>query len=406
MHYSPEPEDAAEEPEDAAEEPSQPEPKRKSTAVKAKAEPKRAEPKRAEPKRAEPKKASKDSGRQIKAEPSEKTSGPKGKPSTAPDFNLKTENLTPARTEAVQNALARRCTAAFETQADGGAESGSESEEESQEPAPDVDSRELTLEELNAKKAAHARYMRFSRSLKSKRNLSACHIRYFALIIYESHWSIRKNKILINNVQVCYVCFVFFFISLIWGTPVEIQRAGAAAKNRDLAHWKHTLQADPKQYHIWYSLIWMTSQKDSQEYILELNCMTMIIIKEDEMKITTILPTLSRLCWESDRLAILMEQWTACEGHWTQSSFYKQLKVSKKHRQRGARKWMTFEEIAAKYHSERVATRIVESKEADPELSKTQIRDHLDCAEPSLKSSLFIVSISMVYAYLIFIRSL
>ena len=205
LHYSPEPTKG---PEDAAEGPSQPEPKRKSTAVKAKAE---------------PKKARKDSGRKIKAEPSEKTSGPKGKSSTAKDFNLKTENLTPARTEAVQNALARRCTAAFETQADGSADSSSESEEESQEPAPDVDSRELTLEELNAKKAAHARYMRFSRSLKSKRNLSACHIRYFACLdIMSRTGPSEKHKILqlstqymINNVQVCYVCFVLFFISLI-----------------------------------------------------------------------------------------------------------------------------------------------------------------------------------------------
>ena len=98
---------------------------------------------------------------------------------------LKTEATTPARTSAVTSALTRQCTATLAGGADvaGGkppdpsSSSSSSSEEEQEEsttkPKKDIDHREMTLEELEAKKAAHARYMRFSRSLKSKRSLIA-----------------------------------------------------------------------------------------------------------------------------------------------------------------------------------------------------------------------------------------
>lgn len=42
---------------------------------------------------------------------------------------------------------------------------------------------------------------------------------------------------------------------------------------------------------------------------------------------------------------------------------------------------MTFQQIAEKYKSEEVARRIVEAKLADPELRRTQVKDHPDCPE-------------------------
>lgn len=67
-----------------------------------------------------------------------------------------------------------------------------------------------------------------------------------------------------------------------------------------------------------------------------------------------------------------------CDGHWTESTLYQQLKVSHKHRKKGGRKWLTESELAVKYGSARIAARIVQAKMNDPELRKNQVRDHLD----------------------------
>ena len=80
----------------------------------------------------------------------------------------------------------------------------------------------------------------------------------------------------------------------------------------------------------------------------------------------------------SEKLQVLFEQWMSCDGHWSESSLYQQLKVSHTHRRRGARKWLTETELAVKYNSENIANKIVMSKLTDPEVKKLQVRDHPD----------------------------
>lgn len=83
------------------------------------------------------------------------------------------------------------------------------------------------------------------------------------------------------------------------------------------------------------------------------------------------------LCSGRAKLGILFEQWASCEGHWTESKIYIELKVSTRHRKIGARRWFTKHELYGKF-GVRVADRIVATKENDKELSKTQCRFHPD----------------------------
>ena len=59
------------------------------------------------------------------------------------------------------------------------------------------------------------------------------------------------------------------------------------------------------------------------------------------------------------------------------------MKWKSRFRKRGCRKWLTFAEIEMRYGSKDIATAICNSKEADPELSKSQVRFHPDCSESS-----------------------
>ena len=80
----------------------------------------------------------------------------------------------------------------------------------------------------------------------------------------------------------------------------------------------------------------------------------------------------------SEKLQVLYEQWISCEGHWIESSLYKQLRVTVRNRKTGARKWLTEPELCVKYGSARVAARIAQAKRNDPKCQH-QIRDHPDC---------------------------
>ena len=83
----------------------------------------------------------------------------------------------------------------------------------------------------------------------------------------------------------------------------------------------------------------------------------------------------------SSRLAVLFEQWMACSGHWSESAIYLQMKVEKRLRKCGTRKWLTIHELAMKYASMDVAKKIKAAKESDPEIARTQIRPHPDAPE-------------------------
>ena len=67
-----------------------------------------------------------------------------------------------------------------------------------------------------------------------------------------------------------------------------------------------------------------------------------------------------------------------CEGCWTQSSFYLQLKEKKRNRSFGARKWLVRSELVQKFGSAAVADAIIQAKHADTEAAQSQIRAHPD----------------------------
>ena len=80
---------------------------------------------------------------------------------------------------------------------------------------------------------------------------------------------------------------------------------------------------------------------------------------------------------DSDRLAILQEQWAACEGAWSESELYMQLKESVSHRKKGQRAWLTRHELEVRYGSKDAAQAICEAKLTEP--GTPHVRDHKDC---------------------------
>ena len=90
---------------------------------------------------------------------------PKAKPKANPVKPVKVEH-GPAKSSDVQAALTRKTTAQLRTSPPAASSPSDASEDHEAEAAPE--DREMTYKEVLAKKAAHARFMRFSRSLKSK----------------------------------------------------------------------------------------------------------------------------------------------------------------------------------------------------------------------------------------------
>ena len=75
---------------------------------------------------------------------------------------------------------------------------------------------------------------------------------------------------------------------------------------------------------------------------------------------------------------MLMEQWASCCGVWTQSDFFLQIKVKRRNRSFGGRRWLTRMELITKYGAEEIAEQIIEAKQHDAEASKNQVRAHPD----------------------------
>lgn len=62
---------------------------------------------------------------------------------------------------------------------------------------------------------------------------------------------------------------------------------------------------------------------------------------------------------------------------------YLRMSSSTRYSTRGSRQWLTFEQIAQKYHSEDVARQICQAKEAlDDENRRLQVRNHPDAPVP------------------------
>lgn len=81
---------------------------------------------------------------------------------------------------------------------------------------------------------------------------------------------------------------------------------------------------------------------------------------------------------QTDKLQLLMEQWVACNGEWAASEFVKTVKLKRRNRKVGTRKWLTQSEIAQKYASGAIAQAICAAKMADEEVCKEQVRCHPD----------------------------
>ncbi|CAK8988834.1 unnamed protein product, partial [Durusdinium trenchii] len=77
---------------------------------------------------------------------------------------------------------------------------------------------------------------------------------------------------------------------------------------------------------------------------------------------------------DSSKLQLLLEQWTQCDGVWAESDFVIECRRKTRHRQYGARVWLTRSELITKYQSVAVADSIIEAKEQDEVASREQIR--------------------------------
>ena len=74
-----------------------------------------------------------------------------------------------------------------------------------------------------------------------------------------------------------------------------------------------------------------------------------------------------------------MDEWLSCGGRWTESTFYIRATERSTHSTRGARVWLTRDQIAEKYKSREIANMICDQKLSDPEAFRTQTKLHPDC---------------------------
>eukprot|EP00435_Cladocopium_sp_Y103_P034615 s1799_g9.t1 len=79
---------------------------------------------------------------------------------------------------------------------------------------------------------------------------------------------------------------------------------------------------------------------------------------------------------KQEKMAILFEEWCGAGEDWRTSSFLVRIRTKHSAKKRGGRRWMTQEQLATKYNCSQTAQEIVNAKESDPVLKKTQIRPH------------------------------
>lgn len=90
----------------------------------------------------------------------------------------------------------------------------------------------------------------------------------------------------------------------------------------------------------------------------------------------------------SAKLAVLQEQWESCAGEWTKSSFYESIKSENRTRRQGSRRWMTRQQVRAKYGDNAVADLICDSKLKDEQTKNEQTKPHWDC--PDVEAAVFL----------------
>lgn len=79
-----------------------------------------------------------------------------------------------------------------------------------------------------------------------------------------------------------------------------------------------------------------------------------------------------------ETMAILWEEWLSSNENWKASKYAISLKRSHTHEKIGARRWMTFKQLIAKYDDKDIAESIRHEKKSDPELAH-QVKPHPDC---------------------------
>ena len=79
-----------------------------------------------------------------------------------------------------------------------------------------------------------------------------------------------------------------------------------------------------------------------------------------------------------DKMAVLYEQYTACDGKWTRSSLVVSLRERHSTKKRGCRKWMTFKQLCDKYQSVQAAEEIIMNKLTDEVMAKQDVKPHPD----------------------------
>ena len=83
----------------------------------------------------------------------------------------------------------------------------------------------------------------------------------------------------------------------------------------------------------------------------------------------------------SDTLGILWDEWLGANENWKKFTYAIRLKKTHSHEKIGARRWMTFKQLVAKYEDKEVAESIKAAKKNDPELRDSHVKCHPDCPD-------------------------
>ena len=71
------------------------------------------------------------------------------------------------------------------------------------------------------------------------------------------------------------------------------------------------------------------------------------------------------LFWGLVEMQNIYEKWLSCGENWQKSTWCISLTTTSTSSRRGARRWMTFQQISAKYSSDEIAQEIVDQKMTD-----------------------------------------
>ena len=82
-----------------------------------------------------------------------------------------------------------------------------------------------------------------------------------------------------------------------------------------------------------------------------------------------------------DKLQILMDSWSECKGEWRKSALYLKMTSRKSSSSFGSRRWLTRNQLIAKYGDESMADSICDGKLGDEELKRTHTKPHPDAPD-------------------------